>query len=549
MLPQIVPAGVDGLSLCGSKAAFVQGGSARPLSFLPSSKPHVVRAADPAGRVGRGTSAGAPADPAAGGWAGAPALAASGSAWGVKVKRVKEALQDGREARPRGGARAHARGGTGSSGSTAAAVLDKDQGLAAALGGEALHGWGEDDSDALLQAVGSNAGSQPDGERFAAGQGAWQPAAHSAGHAHASAQRPVQVDSVDDKENDPGRATGQGPDRGKDKSLQQAPAQQAPAQPAGSAHRPRPLGGAHRDGGEVNRREGAGERGGGAGAKDELAPRGKPRLGAGARGRIPSCPEPQDASRRVVRVASSSDTSHTAKNAGPAPAAATRRGVGTGPPLAGSLGKGRLASTLPTLSSQRPGSDDDRAHMQGLLSVAHVVQAAAAPVARRARSADDPPCPGAGGFGIDGADAGGGDPVGRDVVKQVRERAPVDLAALQQKAKERIVAKKKKERQQMEEWEAAQERAKRERQEAKEGADAEMAQKRAAIYALNYLMHQQEWGAWLEFEREQQEGKSRPSSCTSRSRPSSKAKRTASSSKRAPVPVGELAAADPVGVG
>ena len=101
----------------------------------------------------------------------------------------------------------------------------------------------------------------------------------------------------------------------------------------------------------------------------------------------------------------------------------------------------------------------------------------------------------------------------------------------------------------MEEWEAAQERAKRERQEAKEGADAEMAQKRAAIYALNYLMHQQEWGAWLEFEREQQEGKSRPSSCTSRSRPSSKAKRTASSSKRAPVPVGELAAADPVGVG
>ena len=34
---------MDGLSLCGSKPPSVQGGSSRPPSFLPSSKPHLVR--------------------------------------------------------------------------------------------------------------------------------------------------------------------------------------------------------------------------------------------------------------------------------------------------------------------------------------------------------------------------------------------------------------------------------------------------------------------------------------------------------------------------
>jgi hypothetical protein len=477
MLPQIAPAGMDELLLCGSKAAFVQGGSERVP--LPSSKPHVVRTAD------------------------LPTIAASGSAWGVKVKRVKQEL--GREARvpasrsseatqQGSGARATARGGAGSSGSTAA-VLGTDQsleGLAATRGGEELEGWGEDDCDALLKAVSHHA----DGAT-------WLSATHASSSA-AARRWPVMVDSVDDKENNPGRRTARGQDDGKP-NIQLAPAHPAKEQNACDPHRPGPLEAARRDTGKRSRGEGTGGRGGGAARKDELIQRGiLPRLTA--RSRAPSCPEPQDrdASRRVASVPSS-DTSHSAKQTAPTPSAATRRGGGTGPgpTLTGIIGKGRLASTLPTPSSQKLPGSDDKTHMHALLSVSHVGQAAAS-VARRARSADDPPYSGAhggGGTGEVGAGAGREDTVQRDMVKEVREKAPVDLAALMQKAKERIAAKKQKERQQMQEWEAHQERVKRERQEAKEGADAEVAQRRAAIYALNYLMHQQEWGAWLEFER------------------------------------------------
>lgn len=507
MLPQIAPAGMDGLSLCGSKAAFVQGGSERVP--LPSSKPHVVRAPD------------------------LPTIAASGSAWGVKVKRVKQELQQGREARvpasltiqsrvpasrsseatlQGSGARANERGRAGSSGSTGA-VLGTDQGLeglAATRGAEELEGWGEDDSDALLKAV-----------RHHVDGATWLSAAPASSSAEAR-RWPVMVDSVDDKENNPGRRTARGQDDGKP-NIQLAPAHPAKEQPTSDPHRPGALEAACRDTGKRSRGEGTGGRGGGAARKDELIPRGSlPRLTA--RSRAPSCPEPQDrdASRRFASVPSS-DTSHSAKPSAPTPSAATRRGGGTGPgpTLIGIMGKGRLASTLPTPSSQQLPGSDDKTRMHALLSVSHVGQAAAS-VARRARSADDPPYSGAHGArgtgGEVGACAGREDTVQRDMVNEVREKAPVDLAALMQKAKERIAAKKQKERQQMQEWEAHQERVKRERQEAKEGADAEVAQRRAAIYALNYLMHQQEWGAWLEFERERKdlkEGKSRPSSSSS----------------------------------
>ena len=485
MLPQIAPAGMDGLSLCGSKAAFVQGGSERVP--LPSSKPHVVRAPD------------------------LPTISASGSAWGVKVKRVKQELQQGREARVPAsrsseatlqgrGASATARDGAVSSGSKSA-VLGTDQGLeglAATRGGEGLEGWGEDDSDVLLNAV-----------RHHADGATWLSVAPAS--SSAAARRWPMVDSVDDKENNPGRLTARGQDDGKP-NIQLAPAHPENEQPTSDPHRPGLLEAARRDTGKRSRGEGTGGRSGGAARKDELIQRGSlPRLTA--RSRAPSCPEPQDrdASRRIASVPSS-DISHSAKQTAPTPAAATRRGGGTGPgpTLTGIMGKGRLASTLPTPSSQQLPGSDDKTHMHALLSGSHVGQAAAS-VARRARSADDPPYSGAhGGGGTGGevrAGAGREDTVQRDMVKEVREKAPVDLAALMQKAKERIAAKKQKERQQMQEWEAHQERVKRERQEAKEGADAEVAQRRAAIYAFNYLMHQQEWGAWLEFERARERGR------------------------------------------
>ena len=53
----------------------------------------------------------------------------------------------------------------------------------------------------------------------------------------------------------------------------------------------------------------------------------------------------------------------------------------------------------------------------------------------------------------------------------------------------------------MEEWEAVQEQAKQERVTAKEGLIFETTQRRAGIYAVNYLMHQQEWAAWLLFDK------------------------------------------------
>jgi hypothetical protein len=55
----------------------------------------------------------------------------------------------------------------------------------------------------------------------------------------------------------------------------------------------------------------------------------------------------------------------------------------------------------------------------------------------------------------------------------------------------------------MEEWEAVQEQAKQERVTAKEGLIFETTQRRAGIYAVNYLMHQQEWAAWLLFDKGQ----------------------------------------------
>ena len=70
------------------------------------------------------------------------------------------------------------------------------------------------------------------------------------------------------------------------------------------------------------------------------------------------------------------------------------------------------------------------------------------------------------------------------------------------------------------------------------------AKRRAAVYALNYLMKQQEWGAWLEFQKEQGlegTGRSRPSS--KRSRPSSKSKRAGSAARSRPASAAEAATA------
>lgn len=200
----------------------------------------------------------------------------------------------------------------------------------------------------------------------------------------------------------------------------------------------------------------------------------------------------------------------------------------------------RLASTLPAGRAGCSTSDSDcAANVNNALSVASTT---AVTVTRRARSADDPPCTGTGA----GMALGEAWQTTHDELRPAREsqKAPVDLAALQQKARDRIAARKKKERQQLEQWEEEQEKSKRERLEAKEGANAEAAQRRAAVYALNYLMKQQEWGAWLEFQKEQGlegTGRSRPSS--KRSRPSSKSKRAGSAARSRPASAAEAATA------
>ena len=64
---------MDGLSLCGSKASFVQGVSSRPVAQLASSKPHVVQP-----------------------WSGEPIAQEAGggkrAAWGLRVQRAKATL-------------------------------------------------------------------------------------------------------------------------------------------------------------------------------------------------------------------------------------------------------------------------------------------------------------------------------------------------------------------------------------------------------------------------------------------------------------------------
>ena len=71
---------MDGLSLCGSKASFVQGVSSRPVAQLASSKPHVVQP-----------------------WSGEPVAQEAGggkrAAWGLRVQRAKATLLQAKKKR------------------------------------------------------------------------------------------------------------------------------------------------------------------------------------------------------------------------------------------------------------------------------------------------------------------------------------------------------------------------------------------------------------------------------------------------------------------
>lgn len=499
MLPQLAPAGLDGLSLCGSKASFVQGACSRPVSFLPSSKPH-VRPADTRSAAGGGRTK----DLLSGRLVGRPRPdggdaqqdRATGSVWGVKVKRAKEAIVQAKQLQiPRHAGRVSARSAGASSGATALAVDGPCP--ASDLGGAELAGWGEADSDNLFNYTTHDSQHvQAPAEDAIAGKDEISKVrsnGNKVAERISSARRAAITDTrnnPDEKENNPRPACSEGkPPQARQAILQIVPDDRHCGEGG--------LSSCGAGGGAFKRVD-----------KDALVPQTKLRLGA--RSRVPSCPEPRDTSRnRVTPLAP-----HSSKDAA-SHAASTRRG--TVPTLTGNTSKGRLATTLPTLGLQRFNSDDTT-QMHSMLSV---VQAVVPSAVRRARSADDPPFSGAGGDTEDGEN---------DIQSEVKEpKAPVDLAALQQKARERIAAKKKKEKLQMEEWEAQQEKTKRERLEVKEGVDAEAKQRRAAVYALNYLMHQQEWGAWLQFEKDQKEGKSRPSSST-RSRPSSsKSKKSAKS--------------------
>jgi len=482
MLPHIAPAGLDGLSLCGSKASFLQGASSRPVSFLPSSKPHVVRLETSTGAKDylSGRLTGRLALRHGGG--DAQSDRASGSVWGVKVKRAKEAIlqskqpvlqqQTSRTAQRLVSARSAA-------GSTALAVDDVPAPSIQSIGAE-LEGWGEDSDNNLFhfsleatQHMSSAAATQSIVGHGARSRERWNEMKASS----SSTLKPRVFDddapsSLDEKEKENNqRLLWVRPSAG-GKSQQ-------PALPVMLHQRNQ----RRSDGGSKE----ICTQGGGVESTNRdvlLVPQPKPRLGA----------RPAGNSNSEDKESKDASCTHTAR-------------CGTVPVLAGNASKGRLASTLPTMALQRVNSDN-KAQMHSLLSVG--VHAAAA--ARRARSADDPPFAGACGPGGDTDD--GSD----DLPGEAKEpKVPVDLAALQQKARERIMSKKKKEKLQVEEWEAQQEKTKRERLEVKEGMDAEAKQRRATVYALNYLMHQQEWGAWLQFEREQKE---RPSSST-RSRPSS----------------------------
>jgi hypothetical protein len=178
---------------------------------------------------------------------------------------------------------------------------------------------------------------------------------------------------------------------------------------------------------------------------------------------------------------------------------------GKSPLPAAIIGKGRLASTLPTCRPQKPAEGAVQVH--SLLAVAP----SSAPATRRVRSADDPTYAGSG-AGEGGEGTGGENMEEAQLGAKQEAKTVVDLLVHQQKARRRIAEKKRKERQRLDEWEAQQEQARREKLEAKQGASAEAEQRRAAIYAINFLMHQQEWGAWRLFEQEQKEGAARPSS-------------------------------------
>jgi len=479
MLPQIVPAGVEGLSLCGSKAACVHGASSRPLSFLPSSRPHVLRepAAEGVGRLPKERLAGRLARQAPLGSAEVAAESAHGGAtsvWGARLKRAKQEILLG--------ALQHALIGDGAEALPSARRTDSVGSTAAAF----------DPSSAPYAEAACS--MQVQVELAAPAVSARKP---SPGVNSATRRREIMDRSVHEKENNPRLF------------LLRA---DSPSSEGKSGHVLQTHGRQDAGGGAHRRAKGSTSEGA-AGAqraqKDVLLPKPHPRLAT--KRRLTSCPELSESPKPSTKLAVP----------GYRP---------SGPSMMSNLCKIRLANTLPAGRAGSSTSDSDcAANVDNALSVASTVVT----VTRRARSADDPPCPGTG--ASVGMAVGESGHMTHDELRPAREsqKEPVDLAALQQKARDRIAARKKKERQQLEQWEEEQERAKRERLEAKQGANAEAAQRRAAVYALNYLMRQQEWGAWLDFQKEQGlEGCSRPSS--KRSRPSSKSKRAGSAAKSRP---------------
>jgi hypothetical protein len=182
-----------------------------------------------------------------------------------------------------------------------------------------------------------------------------------------TSRRPANVDSVDEKENNP-RAVCPGPH-----SHVKPP--QPPSNSRPHEHRGE---GVHVKMAHAKARVSSGQ-GRGVSAKqsdkDALVPATKsagPRLGS----RATSDPA------RSTEHGSSSSSNHGAP---------TRRDPqqmsGNGLTLVVNANKGRLASTVPTRALERPVSDDDKKRIHSVHSVPQLVQ----PAARRARSADDPP--------------------------------------------------------------------------------------------------------------------------------------------------------------
>lgn len=493
MLPQIVPVGIDGLSLCGSKASFVQGLSSRPISLLPSSKPHLAppQEGPPARSRDRldGRRTGREVD------AGQVSHGILSAAWGAKIKRAKQdMLRDASQLAAVDTLPSSRR--AGSSGSTAAA-LNKGE-----------------TSPAEGAVLGQAAGVVISGDK----RDSFAKESLLLGGSGAFRRQVAGEPSLHEKENNP-RLVLHRSSEGK-----HAPAR---SRLALQAHV-----GANRGGPNMGSVGGAGLEGalGTAQSAHKNTRTHRSHLRLGSKARVASCPEPRQAQQESTKhegpgLRFSGQSVHSSK-----------------------LSRDRLVSTLPAGRQQSGGKDTVEA-----VQTAVTVAVTAAPAMRRARSADDSPHPDSSALGGGGeGEVEGGEQEGQGEVRLLpkaseREKAPVDLAALQQKARERIAARKKKERMQMEQWEEEQERVKRERVEAKEGANAEAAQRRAAVYALNYLMHQQEWGAWVEFQKEQGiEVKSRPSS--KRSRPPSKSKRASSASKSLAAAVPSSAVA-PVGGG